>query len=270
MDVKIEDWIDNLDSDISNFEKLCFHKWLRWEIGFYNMGTISEENMRIILGFGQHEEFKLDETVLTLMDYVAGDEVLDTAEDIKRSIDIYEVYSYYNTVEKKNNTLEAVQNELKEITKIKMKLSNRCFEMITDANILRIKDVYFIAFEKGQFNEFIKAKFPNYSVKLKMWKINSFKMMKKLRFLIINAYLSNWKDKTDIASVIRRMCCVWTINLNRAQILLKRLTKIKDMLNYKQSKQLDEKEFDNTNQIMDDIDYLYELPPVKNLSQIDT
>ena len=270
MDLKIEDWINNLDSDVSNFEKLCFHKWLRWEVGLYNMGTISEENMRIILGFGQHEEYKLDESVSALMDYIAGDEVLETTEDIKRSIDTYEIYSYYNAIENKNNTLETVQNELKKITKIKMKLSNRYFEMITDANILRIKDLYFIAFEKGQFNEFIKAKFPNYSVKLKLWKSNSYKMMKKLRCLTINAYLSNWKDKTDIKNVIKRMCCIWTVNLNRAQLLLKRLTKIKDIINYKQSKQFDENEFDHTNQIMDDIDYLYELPPIKNLSQIDT
>ena len=84
------------------------------------MGTISEDNMRKMLGFNQHKVVKFEWSVPSLMDYVAGVGMLDTDDSNTRAIGIYEVYSYYKTVENNEHSHESVQSELKKITSKKL------------------------------------------------------------------------------------------------------------------------------------------------------
>ena len=232
------------------------------------MGTISEDNMRTILGFNLHEELKFDKNVSILMDYVAGVGMLDTDDSNTRAIGIYEVYSYYKAVENNEHSLESVQSELKKITSKKLKLADRLFDHITEENVLRLVNLYHIAFEKGHFKEFVKTRFHDWKIKAGIWRSNWEKMLKKLRFLLINCYLSNCSSISEIKNVIRRLCHTVIINLNRVQIILTKFINIKDIINYRQDKDIEGDAFDSTNQMIDAIKYQNDPLYFKKLSQI--
>ena len=231
---KVKDYISCLDKKVSYFQKLWFHKWLRWEIILNSEKIIYQNIFKTFLGYKVVEPFNItSEFTKDLMDYVSGEEVLSSGENYERKISFNEAYDYYITIENKNLTTEDLKLMLKRIDLVKLKSRKYTSREIKDENIIFIYNLYNILLDNRNFKHF-ESKVPIVTKTTKeKWMKNARILKRKLGFLLVDALMKIWRDESKFEEMIYK---IWRHLTHRYSFLKQIYRKIAEIKHGKEIK----------------------------------
>ena len=231
---KVKDYISSLDKKVSYFQRLWFHKWLRWEIILNSEKRIYEDIFKSFLGYKVEEPFHItSEYTKDLMDYVSGEEVLSDGENYERKINFDEAYDYYNTIENKNLTTEDLKLMLKRIDHVKLKSRKYTSREIKDENIIFIYNLYNILLDNRNFKHF-ESKVPIVAnITKEKWLKNAKILKRKLGFLLVDALMRICKDESKFEEIIYK---IWRHLTHRYSFLKQIYRKIVEIKHDKEIK----------------------------------
>ena len=85
----VREYIARIGRNVNYIEKVCFHRWLRWEISLYTRSQINITDFKKIIGVYTEEDYKINpDLTKDLMDYVTGEEIFSEHDSYKRNIEI--------------------------------------------------------------------------------------------------------------------------------------------------------------------------------------
>ena len=148
----VRDYIAGFDKNVNYIEKLCFHRWLRWELSLYKQNLINMTDFKRIIGVSIEDDYYINpEFTKDLMDYASGKEVLSEHESYKRNIELNESNDYFEIIENKDIEFNEAIEKLKKITHTEIDLKDYDIKDINDENIILMHNLYNIWLDNGDF-----------------------------------------------------------------------------------------------------------------------
>ena len=202
----VREYIANIDKDVNDIEKLCFHRWLRWELTLYRQSLINMTDFKNIIGVSIEEDYSINpEFTKDLMDYVSGKELLSEQESFKRNIEFNESNDYYEIIENKNIEFNEAIEKLKKITLTEMDPKDFDTKEIKNENIILSYNLYNIWLDNGSFKFFESKQLSNWGISSDKWIKNARKMKRKLLFLLVDSLMKLWDDIVRFQNVLFKL-----------------------------------------------------------------